>query len=340
MSVSSRCVLAVAFVLAAATVGVAAPASTDATAGGLDERAPNESNATAGGALSNATAGETLSSAFATHGATLDGRLAVEEFLTRLDGAETPAERARAIARVVNRTRNRVVALERRLETLRTGRSNGSIDDGEFAVRAAPLVATARERRPLLAAVQSASEDVDAEVLEMAGVTRDGIAALDARLEAVAVASPRERVGDGVDGDFYRQIARVAATYNDRLAGRDLGVLGSYLDEERVNLRIRTGDGDAAVVSFRMTASNRVRDLRAGPHPGASVRVTMSESTARRLVDGDDPIEATSDAFLAGDIDVDGLGAYDALRWLAIDLVLDVVHVLNGFVNWLGSLLT
>lgn len=336
MEVSRRVVLAVVLVLAAAPVG-AALGTSGAPGGGPVASTAAESDATQNGTPTSA--GEAFSSALDTRGRSVRGALATETFRTRIRAVEGDAAAARTIADALERTRSRTAALEDRSETLRRARANGSLSAEGYVVRVAPVASEARELRALLGAVADAIDRVDDTELREAGVEPEDVERLGDRVAAVASASANASAAEGVDAAFYGQVATAADRYNDRVGDRDLGVLGAALDGERVNLHVVDADGDDAVISFRMTETERVRDLRAGPHPAASVRVTTSEATARGIVESDDPVAAASRAYLDGDVAVRGIGLQERLRWAVVDVALSVVRWLVEAANWVSTLL-
>jgi alkylhydroperoxidase family enzyme len=282
-------------------------------------------------------AGPTMASVLEVQGATLDRAVAVTALQERLDAAGTPAARAQVIAGSLARTEGRLTALDARLDALRAARENGTITEETYANRVAPVVARARSLDAVTGRLRAAADGIDARTLRSAEVTDDRFATLQSRTDRVIAA------GEGVVGtttlgqSFFDRVATVASGYNERADAVDLGLLGSMASGERVNLRIDRTNGGTSVISFRTTADARVRSLRAGPRPDATLRITVDESTARRLLDADNPGAAASDAFAGGAIAVDGLGAYNAVRWTIASAVLGVVRAVTGLVGWLLS---
>jgi hypothetical protein len=314
-------VLVVALVLAA-TVGAANPFGATA-----QEATTNE-----------APSGAVISSALGVQGARIGAAIDVDTFRTRFAEAETPDARAEIVADTVSRTERRLVGLESRLRSLRTARANGSIGSDTYAVRVAPVAANAQSLARVIAEVETTSDDMDAETLREAGVSRDRIDALSSRIDRVVAAGEGAITSDGIDRGLYRKITTAAETYNREIAESNLGVLGTYLGGERINVYIITNDGDTDVISLRMTERNRIRDLRPGAHPDATLRVTADEATARRVVNNDVPSRAANRAFLEGDITIDGLGRYNAIKWLLIAPVIEIIRIVVGTLAWLGLL--
>ncbi|AFK21072.1 hypothetical protein E6P09_18070 (plasmid) [Haloferax mediterranei ATCC 33500] len=276
----------------------------------------------------NATASEpgpTVSTVIAVQDTTVDQSMRIAEFQSRLTAAETTASRARVVAGELDRVETRLDTLETRLDRYQEARENGSISPDIYSTRVAPVVASARSLDARVDRIRIATDRIDAETLRDANVTQARIETVQSRIDRV-VAVDEAAVEPGTFGPkFYRQIATVVESYNNAEAV-DLGVLGSHINGERINLHITTADGDTAVVSFRMTGNNRIRDLRAGPHPDATLRVTTDESTARRLLNDDHPGVAVSRAVVDGEIRIDGIGRYNAVKWLFLTTALDTIR--------------
>lgn len=298
------------------------------TGGGTDvDTGPYQGAGTDGGP------GTVVSGAIGAQGGAIEGSLTLADVERRLAAAETPAARVRVAGEALDDLARTLDTLEARLADLQTARDRGQIDEAAYATRVAPIASRAHSVRPVLDRLRPVLEDGTAGDRRRATVTRSRLEALAERVDALVATDPDGAATVGLGTEFYRALARVAGTYNDRVGQVDLGVLGSHLDDERVNLRIERSDGDVAVVSFRTTGDTRVRELRAGPHPDATVRVTVDESTARRLVQSDEPGEAASEAFTAGDVRVEGLGLLAGFKWAVVTGVLDVVR-------WIAGLLT
>lgn len=279
-----------------------------------------------------ASPGTDASGTIGSQGATIGTEIRLGSFETRFSNADSPSARAQVIAGELDRTERQVRTLESRLETLTTQRERDTIDQGTYESRSLRISSSARTQAAVLDRIQRRATDVDATALERAEVTTERIERLRSRTEEL-VAAGGEGATSRLEPEFYRQVRTVATGYNEDVASQDLGVLGAYLDNERVNLHVVRTDGETEVVSFRTTADTRVRELRAGPHPDASVRVTVDESTARNIVQSDDPGEQANDAFLDGEIDVDGLGRYNALRWTIVKVALFIVQVIGALVS-------
>lgn len=281
--------------------------------------------------------GESVSGVIDVQGATVDQTVSVATFQTRLSDGATPAERAAVVSTTLDRTERRLETLERRLQRLETARTDGSISRDEYRTRLATVIANTRVLDDLTTRIERASEGIDDETLRDAGVSAERISSLQTRIDRVLAAQP-DGESDTIDPAFVEQIATVAEAYNERVKRDELGVLGSMIAGERINLHIVRPDGDHAIVSFRTTESARVRQLRAGPHPDSTVRITVGESNAKRLVYANDPGRATSEAFADGEIRVTGIGYLNAIKWFVVDTVLVVVELVTTLFTWLLSI--
>jgi hypothetical protein len=283
--------------------------------------------------------GTVASSLFEVQEARTAGTVELETLRVRIERANVPTERAGVLADALDDVETDVDTLETRLERLRTARENGSLPEGGFAVRVAPVASAARARGALLEHVAATAGEIDDATLRAAGAAPDRIASLRERVDRVAQAGRGALEADGLGRAFYRRIVAAAERHNRETAGENLGLLGSYLRGERINLRIRTGNGDAEVVSFRTTRTMEVRELRAGPHPDASLRVTTDAATASEIANDTTPARAASEAFLDGEISIDGLGLWNALKWALITAAVELVRAVLGVVEWFVSLL-
>jgi hypothetical protein len=317
--------LAAVLVLSALALTLGPPGTTGA--------APADQNATDDGP------GTAVGGVIGAQGAAVDRAVVVAGFRERFEAAGTPRERARVLATALDRAERHAVTLSERLASLRAARANGSIGPDAFAARARPVAAEARTAAALLDRVRAAAEGVEPAVLREAGVTSTRIRRVADDLEGVVKAGDG---GTGTDEDvpaFLGRIDALVATYNEGVGEYDLGVLGAHVTGERVELYVVERDGGTTVLSFHTTADGEVRNLRVGPHPDATVRVTVDESAGRRIVGADDPGSAAARAFLDGEIRIDGVGLYNAIKWTLFDLVISLVRAVVGVVEWVVSVL-
>lgn len=280
--------------------------------------------------------GATASGALSVQGATLDRSLEVTTLHLRFERADSPTERTRVAGTALDSVERRVSRLERRLASLREARANGSLGDGEFTTAVAPVVASARSLDGLLAQVRTESGDFDRETNRNVGERIEDVQSRIDRLLAVddgAFADAR------LGGDFYDQVAILADAYNERVESIDMGVLGGYLNGERVNLHVKRTDGGTEVVSLRTDGDMRIRDLSAGRHSDASLRMEVDEATAREILDSDTPGAAANRAFLRGEIEVDGLGPFNAIKWTVTNLIMGLLRLFVGLIDVLTSIL-
>jgi hypothetical protein len=277
--------------------------------------------------------GAALAGVVDVQGASLDRSVRVVAFERELAEADARG-RATAIDGALDRAERAIGDLETRVATLRDAYEG----DG-YGTRVAPVAAKARTLRALLDRAEEAAQTVPTAELRDAGVTTGRFEALASQLDGIVAADPGTLGTDDVDKEFYDRLLATVETYNEGVENYDLGVLGTYLRGERVNLRLAKTGGGTEFLSFRTTGEGRILDLRAGPHPDATVRVTLEESTARKILDADDRAGVASQAFFDGEIKVDGLGPYNALKWTIANAVLGIARVLVAIVGWLFALL-
>ena len=122
---------------------------------------------------------------------------------------------------------------------------------------------------------------------------------------------------------------RVTA-YNETITEVDLGIAGNQLAGERVNLVV-TEDGSTATFSFRMDDQLRMTELEQGPRSDATLRMSTDRETFRRVLDADNPASAFRTAFSNGDIEFDGLGTTNAVKWTVINTASDIARGLGLF---------
>lgn len=288
---------------------------------------------------SQASSGEFTSSVLDIQAGRIDGELRRAAFQERLDGTEG-AERAEVIAAELNRTEGRLSILEARLETLQSSRDNGSITGDEYAVRVAPVASDARALGQVVERATVAASDINNETLQEVGITQTRLSEIETRINRVVNADEGAVATTGLGTGFYRQVAEAAERYNQQVMINDLGLLGRYVSSERITLRIIGHDGSTNVISFRTTEDGRVRDLRAGAHPNPTLRVTTDETTARTVVNSDQPGMAANQAFLEGKIRFEGVGAYNTVKWILIESMTDITRRVASETNVVGILLS
>lgn len=267
-----------------------------------------------------------VSTVIAVQGAAVDQSVELAAFESRLDDADGANETAAVIGDELDRIDDRLADLEARLERARTARQNGSLSQAGFEMRVRPIVASASSLDARMRHLQQKAEAIDPGVLRAADVTEDRLANVTARLDAVLSVDAGRLGSSTLEHGFYRSLAEAVVTHNEG-EEIDLGALGSHVNGERINLHVTTQSGETAVVSFRTTDENEVRELRAGKHPAATLRVTTDEGTARRVLEASDPGAATSRAFLDGEIEVDGIGWVNALKWLLLSTVMEAIRI-------------
>lgn len=286
-----------------------------------------------GPAQTNATPASNASSPFATQGDLIGQRLSAEAFEIRLQNAPTATARARIVADEVDRVEAQLTLLRQRFETVRAARQSGSVEDDQYESRTGQLLDAAQTLDARVDRIQTAVNQTDESALSEAGVTRERTDTLRSRTDQLRTALESGAGPGGIDREFYRQVRLVADQYNQEFADEDLGVLGTYLSNERVNVQIMQSDGTAEVISFRMTGATRVRDLRAGGHENATIQARLDEATARQVVNSDAPLDAANQAFLSGEIVVRGLTPYNRIKWRLTNTLVDAARALSEAVG-------
>jgi hypothetical protein len=291
---------------------------------------PAERGTQPGAAQTNATPASNAPNPLTAQGDLIGQRLDSETFGIRLENATTPAERAQIIAGETIRAETRLTRLQQRFETVQSARQSGSTGPDTYETRTTLLLDGTRALDARVSRIQTAANQTNESELSQAGVSRERINRLESRTDQLRQTVEADAGPGGLDRGFYRQVRLVTDQYNEAFADEDLGVLGTYLRNERVNVQIVRADGAVEVVSFRMTDETQVRDLRAGAHENATVQARMDEATARRIVNSDTPVDAANRAFLSGEIDVQGLTSYNRIKWLLTNTLADAARTLIG----------
>lgn len=174
---------------------------------------------------------------------------------------------------------------------------------------AAPVDAGPRAAQPVTQAPDNATAG---------SVVADGVTA-----QGTSLGEPVDPSSTTFDAAFYARVSSFAAAYNDRRP--DLGAAGEFAKGNVVNLHVLGPDGDAAVVSFRLTEDNRITDLRAGPRSDAAIRMEMETGTFDRIAEASNPGAAFKQRLDDGDVTITRRGALSGPVETLIDLVRDLV---------------
>ncbi|EMA63117.1 hypothetical protein [Halorubrum lipolyticum] len=185
--------VAVAGIAAAGPVGTAVaqddPAATNETDGGGETGTANETDISPG---------ERLSGVMGVQRAEIAGEVESRAFEVGLNRTESDEERATLVAERLNRTEQRLTAIERRQRELRELRDAGELTRGEFAARMAETGARAETVKREANRSAAVARDLPEPVRRAQGLDAD-------RLDAV-----RERA-NGVGGPEVAAIARGVA---------------------------------------------------------------------------------------------------------------------------------
>lgn len=130
---------------------------------------------------------------------------------------------------------------------------------------------------------------------------------------------PLDTADGQFDRVFYQRVARFASAYNQEQPER--GTVGGVVTGNVVNLHIVGTGGEEAVVSFRLTADNRIEALRVGARADAKIRMEMDVETFDRLAAADRPGAAFNRALDTGEVRISGRGLFSGMAWRILNLL-------------------
>lgn len=113
--------------------------------------------------------------------AELEGELQVRAVGLAVARAATPDAKAEIVADQLNRTDDRLAALENRMATLEEARANGTISESTYRARVARLAAETRATERVLNRTSLAAADLPDDVLAANGVNTSAIETLQTR---------------------------------------------------------------------------------------------------------------------------------------------------------------
>ncbi|WP_262179141.1 hypothetical protein [Haloarcula laminariae] len=125
--------------------------------------------------------GAQLSGVVAVGEAELDGEIADRAYGIRVARANSSDAKAAVVADQLNRTSERVAALEDRRQALEQARANGTLSQGEYRARIAGLVAESRNAERMVDRTNETASGLPAETLEANGVNATAIRTLSDR---------------------------------------------------------------------------------------------------------------------------------------------------------------
>jgi hypothetical protein len=138
----------------------------------------NESDGNDSAANDSVSSGQRLGSVIGVQQAEVKGEMAERSLGQQLGAANSTNATAAVVAGQVERIDERLSAIRSEMEALRAARANGSIGEGEFRARMAPLAARAQVLGRLANHTTNASAGVPADVLESRGVNTTRLAEL------------------------------------------------------------------------------------------------------------------------------------------------------------------
>ena len=131
--------------------------------------------------------------------------------------------------------------------------------------------------------------------------------------------------------EAFAEYEGMVAVYNESITEVDLGVAGSQLAGERVNLAVTDANGSTATFSFRMDSELRMTELEQGARSDATLRMSTDRETFQQVLNADNPAVALRNAVMNDDITFDGLGTANAVKWTVINTVADLGRMLGLF---------
>lgn len=131
--------------------------------------------------------------------------------------------------------------------------------------------------------------------------------------------------------EAFSEYEGMVAVYNESVTSVDLGVAGDQLSNERVNLVVTDSDGSTATFSFRTDSQLRMTEVKQGTRADATIRMSTDRETFNETLTADDPAATFTNAVTEGDIEIDGLGTTNAVKWTVINTVADLARSLGVF---------
>jgi len=296
--------------LVAAGTGALALPAMDGDGGVSGASADTDANATA-----ELEAGSQLSGLVGVQNRAVRGTVDRESFRARLDGADTPRERAAVLGRQVSALDTRVGDLEDALRSLERERDDGTLDGDAFVARSAEIGGAAAGIDDLLDESRTAAEALPSEVRE----ERDLLARIDSLDDRVGTLRERTnaatRAIDGVDQPRRASpvsIADVETMLTGALAAHDAAerLFGS----ERIDLHVRRANGATMRIGV-VTDGGEVVAIERGTIDDPTVRVYTDYAVVRTIQYSDQPETDVQQAFDEDRIVYDGVGVRNSIRY-------------------------
>lgn len=264
-------------------------------------------------------AGERLTGFVSAEQVSVTGEVERARFERDFQDAQTDEGQAATVATYLNRSRDRLDALEQRERGLHEALENGSLTRSEYNARAARIGARAEALARLAERLANASAELPPHLRRQHGIEQTDIR----RLHDSAVALADRTRGDRADADgaLYSDIARMIDAYNSHLDRGESSIVREQLHGERVNLYVESPDSPVVAVSFRVDDTGRIVETRAGPRGDATIRMETDRRTVRQLSTADDPAATFQRAISNDDVQIEGIGTLSNLKWKLVDLV-------------------
>lgn len=190
--------------------------------------------------------GARFSGAVGVHGAELRGDVDARRFGIRIAKANTADAKAEIVAGQLNESQQRVEQLEQRLDELQQARQNGTISQGEYAVRAAQIHAKLNSVQHMANRSADVASGLPEETLRANGVNVSAIEQL--RQRAANLSGP--------------EVAVIARTIAGPNTGEHPGAAENRTDRPDGAVGVETGTDVATGVSVNVTNTGTQRDTR------------------------------------------------------------------------------
>lgn len=157
------------------------------------------------------------------------------------------------------------------------------------------------------------------------------IALVVAAIGAVAtpVAAQSDQPGWAVE--MFEDMQPMVETYNANVDADDFGILAGQLRGENVNLVVDDpANGTEASLSFTLDNELRMQEVELGTRDDATIRMSTDKATMDRIIASDAPETEFQSAVVDDDITISGIGVVDSVKWMAVNIVADVLRGIFG----------
>lgn len=131
--------------------------------------------------------------------------------------------------------------------------------------------------------------------------------------------------------EAYENSTAMVETYNEKVDADALGAAGDQLKGETVNLYVEGPDGETATYAFEMQTDLQIDDLQRGTTDDATMKMTVDKSTYDRIIAADNPARTFRNAVQSGDIEIEGVGTVNSVKWGFFNGLADLARGLGLF---------